>query len=182
MRYLFGILCLISISFAHTPHLKAKQYQERALDLQKKDDFDKAFPLFQKACEEKMAMSCFYLGNLYEKGLGTNQDHKKAEIFWQKANALYQKECDKGEAESCYILAQSYYYGKGEKADTQKALELWEKACKFGDAGGCNDAGLIYAKGEGVEPNLSYSKQLFQKACQMDYDIACYNLKTYNIH
>ena len=83
---------------------------------------ENAFAMFTEAAAKGDPEAMFELGKLYEKGIGTGQDVKKA-------LALYEKAADLGFGDAINDLGFLYYQGaSGLKADKRKAVELFLKA------------------------------------------------------
>jgi len=59
-------------------------------------EYEKAFGLFQKACNEKHPNACYRLGKMYERGRGTVKDDEKAQKLYKKACIQFkdQEACD----------------------------------------------------------------------------------------
>ena len=96
--------------------------------------YQKALPLFLKACSGGDAKSCGNLGLMYDEGHGVPKDFAKVAQFWKKA-------CDGGDSGMCIMLGDWYYFGASGTPtpsgapniiipkDTAKAIALYQKAC-----------------------------------------------------
>jgi hypothetical protein len=83
---------------------------------------ERAFELFSRAARDGDPEAMFELAKLYEKGIGTNQDLKKA-------IDLYQRSADLGFADAINDLGFLYYQGaSGLRRDQEKGIELFLKA------------------------------------------------------
>lgn len=92
-------------------------------------DYVSARLLFIQGCDAGEMKACNYLGYLYARGLGGDQNK-------EKARDVYQKACDQGTLSSCASLG-SLYQDSGNKGDARK---YFQKACD----GGVNEAcGLL---------------------------------------
>ena len=67
-------------------------------DLGVKQDLQKAFKFYKKACDGGYALSCFGLGGFYFKGKAVEKDNKKALEFFERA-------CDTGYESGCTMAA-----------------------------------------------------------------------------
>ena len=90
-------------------------------------DYVGARLLFTQACDAGGMKACNYLGYLYARGLGGDQDR-------EKARDVYQKACDHGIMSSCASLG-SLYQDAGNKDDARK---YFKKACDGGVNESCN--------------------------------------------
>ena len=83
-------------------------------------DFDKAFPIFQSLAETSdHAMAQYWLGMMYLKGQGVQQDYEKAGEWFLKA-------AEHGVPQAQYKLAELYYRGNGLPKDYESAY-IWYK-------------------------------------------------------
>jgi TPR repeat protein len=82
---------------------------------------------FTQACDAGEMKACNYLGYLYARGLGGDQDR-------EKARDVYQRACDHGTMSSCASLG-SLYQDSGDKDD---ARMYFQKACDGGVNEACN--------------------------------------------
>lgn len=121
-------------------------------DLGVKQDLQKAFKFYKKACDGGQAFSCFRLGEFYFEGKEVTKDDKKALEFFKKA-------CDMGNKESCTLAAVM----DGDNADLAKASEQHKKDCDSkGDILAC---GLFALFMEGKD-NKEAAKY-YKKACEL---------------
>ena len=119
-----------------------------------KQDFKKAFNIFQKLCYEIDAfiptskesftfvpanatgyqkLGCYNLALRYANGQGTEQDYKRA-------FGMFQKLCDEDEmGGACGLVGNYYYDAKGVRQDYRSALYYFGKACDLGEQSGCDN-------------------------------------------
>ena len=90
-------------------------------------DYVSARLQFAQACDAAEMKACNYLGYLYARGLGGDQDR-------ERARDVYQKACDHGIMSSCASLG-SLYQDAGNKDDARK---YFKKACDGGVNESCN--------------------------------------------
>lgn len=133
-------------------------------------NYVKAFDLYEKACAQKNIEGCFYVGWMYQKGLGTKQDYFKAVEY-------YQSTCNKNHGLACNNLGGMYDYGTGIKQDSSKALKYYTKACEDNVAIGCNNVGLLYSIGAtSIDKDEEESIVNFSKACDLGMLKSCMDL------
>ncbi len=125
-------------------------------------EYDKAYKLLNKACNDDEMKACSLLGLMYADGSGTQKDYKKA-------RQLYAKACDGGDAKGCLYLG---LLCENEKEDN-KAAEFYKKACDLGEYSGCYSLGLMQAKNN--ETKMALRNQA--KACLAPLNEACNELK-----
>ena len=126
-------------------------------DLGVKQDLQKAFKFYKKACDGGYARGCFGLGGFYFEGKEVTKDDKKALEFFKKA-------CDMGDKESCTLAA---IIG-GDNANLAKASEQHKKDCDSkGDILAC---GLFALFMEGKDNNEA--AKYYKKACELGKNIS----------
>ena len=126
-------------------------------DLGVKQDLQKAFKFYKKACDGGYARGCFGLGGFYFEGKEVTKDDKKALEFFKKA-------CDMGDKESCTLAAVM----DGDNANLAKASEQHKKDCDSkGDILAC---GLFALFMEGKD-NKEAAKY-YKKACELGKNIS----------
>lgn len=142
---------------------------DRGLSLYNQKDYEHSLTANQEACEGGNGAGCSRLGRLYQNGLGTTPDDKKAADY-------YAQGCDLGDMPSCYGLGYLYEYGGGVNQEYPKALALYSQACHSGYLLGCTNLGWMYKNGRGVPQDYSQAFSLFKQACDGNEMIGCENL------
>lgn len=136
------------------------------------------------------------LGNLYEKGLGTQANINEAVFWYRKAaeqglpgaqvalGGMYEhgngvsqsdleafthfsKAADRGYPPALVALGSMHERGKGTIQDAQKAFDLYKKASDLGAAPGHFALSRAYGVGIGVDRNLNEAGILLRKAANM---------------
>ncbi|HIF03665.1 MAG TPA: sel1 repeat family protein, partial [Nitrospinaceae bacterium] len=85
----------------------------------------------------------FYLGWMYYKGLGVDQDYKEA-VKW------FKKSAEQGYANAQYNLGVLYEDGQGVRKDYKQAFKWYRKAAEQGYANAQFNLGFMYDHGQGV--------------------------------
>ena len=127
--------------------------------------YEKAFPLFEKACNKNDMRGCDELAAAYMLGHSVAVDRKRAMDLFAKA-------CN-GFAPACTNLGAMHC----EDEDHKKGHALFEKACTGGDFMGCSNLGSHYLQGQGVPQDLERARELYEKACNGGDAKGCESLK-----
>jgi len=99
---------------------------DMGVDSFQKKDYVSARFLFAQVCNAGDMKACNYLGFLYARGLGGDQDQ-------DKARDVYQKACDQGTLTSCASLGSLYQ----DAGNFDEARNYFQKACDGGVAQSC---------------------------------------------
>ena len=148
----------------------AEQAYEDGQMLNAQQQYARARPLFDEACNGGNVNACASLGYMYDSGQGIPQDYHRASLAYQKA-------CDGGVASSCASLGILYEYGHGVTQDYKQAGEYYGKGCDGGYASGCSFLGDLYRRGRGVPKDPDRGRQLMQKGCDLGDQWGCDELK-----
>ncbi|EBA11186.1 tetratricopeptide repeat protein [Roseobacter sp. CCS2] len=128
----------------------------QGVELLNAGDVSGAATEFAAAYEAGDGEGAFYLGRLFELGLGTEQDEMRA------AN-LYSAAAEGGSAKAQVRLGLMYHEGRILLRDYVEGTRLLCAAADAGDADGQLNCGLAYRAGRGVAPDdvraLSYWQQ-----------------------
>ena len=106
---------------------------------------------FTYLADEGDPTAAYYLGKMYQQGLGVNENIAKARQLFQAADSGYYYPAT---AELGKILLKGAPQVPAEPA---RGIELLKKASYAGDADAPFELGQIYANGELVEQNLNYA-------------------------
>jgi TPR repeat protein len=139
---------------------KAKETKQHAQFAKAAYWFREAIAETEKSAEEAVLNEAhYYLGFLYEKGLGVEQDFHTAYRYYRQAAAL-------GHPRAFKKCGDFVYSGQGVlHADKREAFRLFEKAAQLNDPEGYNALGLMYERGlEGVEANRKRAIENYSKA------------------
>ncbi len=160
-----------------------------------------AFPVVQKACDEKSPPSCTPLAVWTDFGGGTKADPATAVRLLTSA-------CEAKDAAACAFLSRHYAAGQGVAKDAARAATLLEaacaagnlfacagrgealqrdpeqkkrgegaallqKACEGGDSTGCALLSIAYAQGLGVVPDPVMSSAWAKRSCDAENPTGC---------
>ncbi|MGH8730885.1 MAG: tetratricopeptide repeat protein, partial [Burkholderiales bacterium] len=105
--------------------------------------FKEAFKWWHQAAFLGNAWAMNNVGDLYENGLGVEQNLTMAMTWYQSA-------AEQGERMAMYNIGLLYEAGKGVDRDDAAALNWFRKAADKGDASAMHSIGAMYAEGRGV--------------------------------
>ena len=128
---------------------------------------DLAFERFSHACEDGDPAACSALGVMYEQGLGTAVDDRRAA-------ALYEMACKAGNEGGCLNLGLDYSNGVGVDFDSRRAAELFTNGCSQREPRACTELAALYVAGDGVQKDTTKAAQLYAEACDVGRWEACY--------
>jgi TPR repeat protein len=115
--------------------------------------------------------ACISLGYMYEKGVGTKTDHKKAE-------ELFGRYCSQRNRAGCALLGNYYESGKLGARDPKKALEMYSLACPYASVreeyrNACVSAAHVYLGRALGKPDPAKATEFLDKACRAGDAAAC---------
>nr|WP_286906375.1 tetratricopeptide repeat protein [Roseovarius sp.] len=117
---------------------------------------------FQSAFETGDADGAFYLGRLFEMGLGTEKDMRRAA-------ELYAAAVSKQSALAQNRLGLMHLNGEFVLQDYQRAAELICAAADQGEPNGQFNCGLLYSQGKGVAPDAARAVGYWQEAAKANH-------------
>jgi TPR repeat protein len=121
---------------------------EDGIEFFKKNDFQNALKSFLKS---ETKDSYFYLGTIYQKGLGVQVDYKKAMEYFKKS----------GSSMALYNIGYFYENGLGEEINLSRSFEYYKKSnSNFAIA----KIASYYENGIEVIQNLDKAMELYEKA------------------
>jgi TPR repeat protein len=157
-----------------------------------KEDWNNAFKYAEVGSKENDNHAIALLGIFYDLGLGTKQDHEKAEkklnIASEKGNSLAKfyiatKKFNKGDKKGAYqlivdsaeeknsnalaLLGAYYHQGLSPvKKDFKKAFSLYQEAADLGSNNGKVNLAELYMAGMGTHKNSQRGFELFQEVAK----------------
>ncbi len=125
------------------------------------NNYTQAFLTAKSEAERGDAKAQGDLGLMYEKGLGTDVDPKKA-AYWLARGA------HRGDASAENNLGALFFHGEAVIQDYAQARQWFEKAADQGLASAQCNLGLIYGAGLGVPKDYAKALSYYQKAADQD--------------
>lgn len=144
---------------------------------------------YRSGCEAGEPLKCYYLGDLYAKGLEVPLDHAQAAIYIEQA-------CEGGVIWACPRIGEMYEQGQGVTRDVAKAKKFYLQACdkpddegcklafalvshtcQEGDLAGCDDLAWFYDDGVGTAQDKLRSGELARKTCSQGSTTGCGRLQ-----
>lgn len=137
-----------------------------------KQDYQKAFECFKKACEKgslSKRNGCYSLASLYRNGNGTQRDYQQALKYFSVV-------CESGDLYGCLRIGDLYYNGGyGLDGDIKKAYEYFKMACDGRvHQTGCDNVEALFEIINGKQSKKTFNK--YAKDCDKGNATACYNL------
>lgn len=131
----------------------------------------KAITYYEKAANKNLPLAMARLANIFEKGIGVEQD-----LF--SASHYYQMAAEMGQRDACHKYANFLLEGIGSvKMNILEAIEYYKKA---GKPASYYKLGEIYLGGSGVVRDIELAKEYYQKAADMGYKAAQQELDKIN--
>ena len=162
-----------------------KQYEEGTAVMPSQEEFDSrmirliwcynarryesAFEGFSEYAKIGNATAQYYLGKMYEDGLGVSQDYIKA-VEW------YRKSAEQGNAKAQCQLGTMYEKGRGVSRDFAKAVEWYRKSAEQGNADAQCNLGFMYRNGLGVSLDYAKAVEWYRKSVEQGNVTAQNNL------
>ncbi|MDH5407672.1 MAG: sel1 repeat family protein [Gammaproteobacteria bacterium] len=134
------------------------------------EDYALAHRILLPLAKTNVVEAQFYIGMMYDTGLGVERDLAAA-FGW------YQFAAYEGHSSAQHNLAVAYANGEGVDVDSNKAVYWWKQAANQGNADAQYNLGIVYAVGKlGIKPNLDKAKNWWRKAAMNGDGMAQYNL------
>ena len=151
-------------------------------------DANAAYNYLVKAKQNNDYDACYYLGMIYENGLGSKK------VNYELALEEYRNAANKGDKtksdaissinklqnyvkSNTWLIGWKYYMGSdGFPTNTNKAVETWRMGANNGDSKCQYYLGLCYAKGMGLEINETEAFNWYLKSAQNGYIDAQYTV------
>jgi len=124
--------------------ISAKADMKSGLSLMYQGDYANALQELQASAKSGDVQAEYWVGHMYEQGLGTKPDAAQAVTWWTKA-------AEGGSVDAKRALGVLYLQGKGVFQDFVKARTWLEAAANEGDPMAQRELGTIYAEGLGIK-------------------------------
>jgi TPR repeat protein len=130
-----------------------------------------AVKLLRPLAEAGNANAQFYLGGMYDYGLGIAQNRAEA-VAW------YRKAADQGNSQAQVNLGSKYQIGQGVDRDFVEAAKWYRRAADQGSAIAQLNLGMMFARGQGVLSDYGEAAKWFLRAAEQGNAIAQISVAT----
>ena len=143
-------------------------YQEGVAALEA-GDYETALKRFRSAAEEGHAGAQAALGELYNRGKGTQRDAEEAAKWYRLA-------AEQGHVDAQVTLGWMYNVGTGVPENFTEAIKWFRLAADQGHPGAQNNLGVLYRQGRGNQDDVKNAVDWFEKAADQGMAPAQYAL------
>ncbi len=126
-------------------------------------NYAEAIKYVNAAIEQEEPRAYKIMGDIYNYGLGKDEDKEKAAEWYKRA-------ADSGDINASTSLAAMYIFGIGVPENETKGFQLYKIAADEDDMYGLGGLGLCYENGYGVPKNLSTAVSYYQRAAEKGHD------------
>jgi TPR repeat protein len=123
----------------------------------RRGDYATAMREWRPLAEQGHSLAQYFLGSMYEAGLGVPEDDGEAVKWFRRA-------AEQGHAEAQTHLGVRYDLGWGVPEDDAKAVKWWRLAAEQGDTSAQLSLGLMYIFGKGVPEDFVQAYAWFNLA------------------
>lgn len=188
-----------------TPLVSPREALQKGMEAERQRQFTEALTWFRKAADQGDAEARVRVGNMYQMGLGVQQDYAEASRFYRlaadqgnpngenalgymynqglgvpqdyaEAARLFKLSADQGNATAQFDLGRLYEMGLGVHQDAGEAARLYRLSADQGNPHGQNSLGVLYARGAGVKQDYGEAARLFRLAADQGLDGAEFDL------
>jgi hypothetical protein len=136
--------------------------------------YSEAIPLFNRACNDRQPVACYYLGVMSDFGHGLAQSLSRAREFYLKA-------CQAGNEAGCSNLSIVLSYDPDliqcKPPTSEGMVNCNIESCNSGNGISCVTLGHLYSYGCGVPKDAEKARQIYNKACAGGNTLGCDRLK-----
>lgn len=122
-------------------------------------NYEEAMRLWHPLAEKNNADAQYNLGIMYMKGLGVEQNDKRALIWFKRAAALEHDD-------AMYNLGVLYMQGSGVVRSPKDALYWWQQSASRGNPFAQYNLGVLYAYGTAVAQNTDQAIYWWERAAR----------------
>ena len=142
---------------------------QKGIDAADAGDYDTAFVILKPLAEAGDADAQHYVGHMYERGDGVDEDDAEA-VKW------YRRAAEQGDAPGQNHLGGMYGRGDGVAQNDAEAVKWYRLAAEQGDAAGQNNLGVMYHDGRGVPQDYAEAEKWYRRAAEQGNATAQENL------
>ncbi|WP_421784200.1 tetratricopeptide repeat protein [Kiloniella litopenaei] len=132
-------------------------------------DFSLALEFLYPLAEKGVPLAQFYMGEMFDRGLGINQNPQAA-VKW--FTAAYKN----GVSEAGNNLAYIYYTGSAGFVDRQTAMDIYHKEAHAGNSASQVSLGHAYADGKDVFPSDKVAVRWYREAAENGNPVGMFQL------
>jgi TPR repeat protein len=125
-----------------------------------KQDYVKAFQLYEKASNLGNALGMFNLGWMYHHGTGVQQDYSKAIDLYEKAVEL-------NNTNAINVLTSMYRFGRETDMNYNGVIQLYKKVMELGDKNAMYNFGYMFMDEKMIERDYDKASLLFYKSAEL---------------
>ena len=122
-----------------------------------KADYGAAYPEMLALANEGSPVAAYYLGRMYDEGLGVKADTTTALRYFEQADKGYN-------SDATVQLGLKALRGEGMTRNTDLGIQYLKKAAYAGNENALYELGILYENGDGVEKNYTYAFGFFYMA------------------
>lgn len=122
-----------------------------------KADYDASYPEMLALANEGNPVAAYYLGRMYDEGLGVKADTTAALRYFEQADKGYN-------SDATVQLGLKALRGEGLTKNTDLGIQYLKKAAYAGNENALYELGTLYENGDGVEKNYTYAFGFFYMA------------------
>lgn len=132
-------------------------------------NYTKAYQEFSRSAEQGDAASQFYLGNMYNTGIGVEKNKEKAHLW-------YMKSAEQGDPKAQYNLGLMYTQGNGVRPDKREGVVWLERSANKNYAPAQYNLGVMYHQGVYYIADNTKAFAWFKRAADQGHPAAQYNV------
>lgn len=157
--FLGGVLAVMLTTMASAADF---QKGKDAYDIK---DYATALAEFMPLAEAGHPKAQFYLGRMYDNGIGVPKN-KKEGVKW------YRLAAEAGDVDAQRFLGSSYKHGSGVLQDYEEAVKWYRLAAEAGDGFAQYFLGMMYAEGEGVLQDYAEAAKWYRLGAEGGNELA----------